>query len=307
MAVSTLTNRIATTGNGVTLAFPFPEFITAKADVVVLLVDNTTGVPVTQVLDVDYTMALTTAVNSVYPSGATVNMVVAPPATKTLVIYRDVPPTQSTHWTDNDPMPSGTTETTHDRAFLVTQRLKDLATRSIRLADSFFSAFTMTLPVLLPANCCLVVNTTGDGWLMGPTVNTINGAVAAAAAAAASATAAAASQVAAAASAVTAAAQAAIATVQAAAAAASAVAAAASAAAAAAALGTAKQEVIAGVFAAGNTTFTLSQTPKEAADVLAILGAVPQAQVTDYTIAGKIITFAGMDLSATALLVLYRF
>jgi hypothetical protein len=304
MAVSTLINRIPTAGNGVTTAFPFANFLTAASDIVALLVDNTTGIPTAQILNTDYTVALTTAVNGVYPNGATVNMVVAPPTGKTLVLYRDVTPTQSTHWTDNDAMPSATTETTHDRAFLVMQRLKDLATRSIRLADGFSAAFTMTLPVLLPANCCLVVNTTGDGWLMGPTVDTIAGAVTAAAAAAASATAAAASQVAAAASQVAAAASAAAAVISASAAAASA---AAAAAAAATAIGTAKQESIVGVFAAGNTTYTLSQTPKEAAGVLAILGTNPQTQGTDYTIAGKVITFTAQDTTASNVLAFYRF
>ncbi len=71
--------------------------------------------------------------------------------------------------------------------------------------------------------------------------------------------------------------------------------------------GVAKQELIVGVFAAGDTTYTLAQTPTADQEVLSWLGAYPQVQSVNYSIAGKIITFAGEDTTANDLFVLYRF
>lgn len=317
MAVSTTTNRSATAGNSATTAFAFANFLNAASDLVVLLITNSTGAITPFVLGVDYTVALTAAVNGVYPSGGTVNTTVAPATGTTLVIYRDVPATQATHWTDNDPMPSGTTETTHDRGFTVMQRLKDLATRAMRLADGFYWTFDSTLPMDMNINGgakCPALKADASGFDLAanwPTITGINGAAASAAAAAASATAAATSATNAAASAVGAASSASAAATSATNAATSATAAAASAATAAAAalvaVGTSAQEAIVGVFGGGNTTFTLAHTPKEALGVLFVLGAVPQVQGTDYTIVGKVITFVGINLSATPGLALYRF
>lgn len=70
---------------------------------------------------------------------------------------------------------------------------------------------------------------------------------------------------------------------------------------------TPKQELITGVFAAGNTTYTLTETPAAAEGVLAVLGTNPQAQGTNYTILGKVITFAGEDTTASLLLAFYTY
>lgn len=84
-------------------------------------------------------------------------------------------------------------------------------------------------------------------------------------------------------------------------------AAASAAAAALTAYGLAKQERLTGTFGSGNTTFTLTQTPKAAQEVLAFLGSVPQMQGTNYTISGVTITFAGEDVSGESLDVFYRY
>lgn len=168
MAVSSVVNRLSFAGNGVTVAFAFPEFLNAATDLVALLVDNTTGVATTWVLNTDYTLALTTLVNGVYPGGATLTALVAPATGKTLVLYRDVPITQSTHWTDNDAMPSGTTETTHDRAFTVMQRLKDLCSRAMVLPDGYAGAFSPALPAVLTANSVFSVSADGLSVIVQP-------------------------------------------------------------------------------------------------------------------------------------------
>lgn len=76
---------------------------------------------------------------------------------------------------------------------------------------------------------------------------------------------------------------------------------------AAGANGAAIQESLTGTFSAGNTTYTLTQTPTAAAEVVAHLATAFQVQGTNYTISGKTITFAGEDTSALKLNVFYRY
>lgn len=71
--------------------------------------------------------------------------------------------------------------------------------------------------------------------------------------------------------------------------------------------GTAIEEVLTGTYAAGNTTYTLSQTPVTNAEVRGVLGTVPQAQTRDYTISGTTITFTGQDTSDSDFLASYRY
>lgn len=163
MAVSTTINRLVFSGNSSTTDFSFPEYITAKADVVVIQTDSG-GTPTLKTLTTDYTIALTTAVNGAYPTGCTVTMLVAPPTGTKLTIYRDTARTQPTHWTDNDPMPSSTLETAMDRATLLAQRNADLLARAVLLNDGFTTSFNMTLPNTLAAGLALVVNAAGNGW-----------------------------------------------------------------------------------------------------------------------------------------------
>lgn len=70
-----------------------------------------------------------------------------------------------------------------------------------------------------------------------------------------------------------------------------------------------KQESLTGTFAAGNTTYTLSQTPSDSQAVVAVLGAVPQGVGAglDCTISGATITFTGVNTSAQNLLVIYPY
>jgi len=169
MAVSSTINRILYAGNGATTVFAFADYLILNTDLKVLLTDNATGVPTPWILNTDYTLAFSgSQINGAYPGGASITAIVAPAAGKTLTLYRDPPETQGTHWTDNDPMPAGTLETTVDKAVLLIQRLRDLASRAIGLADGFVATFDPTLPVLLPANYLLGINATGDGLVAVP-------------------------------------------------------------------------------------------------------------------------------------------
>jgi hypothetical protein len=73
--------------------------------------------------------------------------------------------------------------------------------------------------------------------------------------------------------------------------------------------GSAIQEVLTGTFGVADTTYTLSETPSAAMEVIAYLGTgrVPQAQGVDYTISGTTITFAAQDTSTESLFVAYRY
>lgn len=78
------------------------------------------------------------------------------------------------------------------------------------------------------------------------------------------------------------------------------------AAASAASVGTAFKEVVIGVFAGGNTTFTLAHAPISDAELEYTLGAVPQYP-TDYALAGNVVTVVGQNLGGTSALFKYRY
>jgi len=166
MAVSSTTNRASFSGNGVTTLFPFPYYLAKNTDLKVLAV-AADGSITPQVLNTDYTLAFIAAAKyGVYPDGANITMIVAPPAGTFLVLYRDPSPTQTTHWTDNDPMPASSNENTADKAMVLVQRLLDLAARSIKLKDGYVPAFDPSLPEVIDADKILAINSTGDGIVL---------------------------------------------------------------------------------------------------------------------------------------------
>jgi len=79
MTISSTTNRVSYTGNGVTTAFAFSNPFQVQADLKVLLVLISTGAETLQTITTHYTISGTTT-NGVYPNGGTVNMVTAPSA-----------------------------------------------------------------------------------------------------------------------------------------------------------------------------------------------------------------------------------
>lgn len=171
MAVSGIINRVTFAGNGVTTVFTFPYFLVANTDVKAYLYDPTTTPPtITQwALNTDFTLAfISSAVNGVYPGGANITAIVAPATGQTLILYRDPARTQPTHWTDNDPMPSGTTETTHDRVVLLVQRLFDMIGRAFVLPDGYAGSFNPALPSTLTANSVFSVSADGLSVIVQP-------------------------------------------------------------------------------------------------------------------------------------------
>lgn len=130
MTISTEANRKSYAGNGTTTAFSFPYWFKQESDLVVLLVNDTTQVAVTQVLSTDYTV--TGAGN---PAGGTVTMVTAPASGETLVIYRDPDLKQSTDLINGGPFDQESVEGALDKITTMVQRNRDLAERSFRLPD----------------------------------------------------------------------------------------------------------------------------------------------------------------------------
>lgn len=188
MTVSSTTNRVSYTGNGVTTAFAFSHPFQSQSDLKVILVTIADGTEAVQTITTHYTISGTTT-NGVYASGGTVNMVTAPSSSYKLVIYRDPALTQTVDLVENDALPAETLEQGLDKAMLVAQRTRELTDRAVVLPDGFTGTFDTTLPTdINTADTALVVNSAGNGWDVGPTITDIADAATNATAAAASAT-----------------------------------------------------------------------------------------------------------------------
>lgn len=132
MTISTTTNRVTYTGNGVTVAFSFPYAFFAKADLVVIETVIATGVQTTKALTTHYTISGSVDALGHYSSGGTVTAVTAPASTVTWTIYRDPTATQTTDLVENDPMPAESIEAALDYQTMLNQRTRDIAARSLQ-------------------------------------------------------------------------------------------------------------------------------------------------------------------------------
>jgi hypothetical protein len=135
MTISSTTNRVSYTGNGVTTAFSFPYKFFAQADLVVIETVIATGVQTTKALTTDYTISGTADSSGVYQSGGTVNAVTAPANTVTWTIYRDPALTQTVEHVDNDPVPAASIDNPLDKLTAVEQRTREMVTRGLRQPD----------------------------------------------------------------------------------------------------------------------------------------------------------------------------
>ena len=160
MTVSTTESRIGYNGNGATTAFAFPYRFLVSADLVVTLVLADTT-QVVKVLNTDYTVT-----GAGDDAGGTVTMVVPPATGQQLVIVRDVPLTQETDYISGDPFPAESHETALDKLTMISQRLNNLISRSIRLSDADLLVSSTILPSPI-ANATLVWNATGTAIVNG--------------------------------------------------------------------------------------------------------------------------------------------
>jgi hypothetical protein len=117
MTVSTGTNFKSYAGNGSTTTFAYTFKIFQDTNLVVTLVNDTTGAETTQSLTTNYTV---TGVGS--DSGGNVVFVTAPPSGNTAVIRRVLPITQETNYVPNDPFPAEAHEDALDKLTMLVQQ-----------------------------------------------------------------------------------------------------------------------------------------------------------------------------------------
>ena len=148
MTVSTTSNRIVYTGNGVTTAFAFPYKFIATADLKVYVggVLQTTG----------YT------VGTPSDTGANVTFSSVPANGAAIIILSDPARLQGTSLPSTGPFPAKSVETMSDKLTLLVQRLYDLASRSLTLNDADSTTANTTLPTPA-ANQIIGWNGSGTG------------------------------------------------------------------------------------------------------------------------------------------------
>lgn len=118
MTVTTTTTTVSYAGNGSTQVFAYTFRILRAQDLVVKLVDTTTGVETTQVLNTDYTVS-----NVGVVTGGNVTFTVAPASGKNVVIQRDSQITQDTDYIANDAFPAEAHELALDKLTLIAQEV----------------------------------------------------------------------------------------------------------------------------------------------------------------------------------------
>lgn len=135
MTISSTTNRVNYTGNGVTTAFAFPYKFLANADLKVYqegtLKTITTHYTVTGAGD---------------DAGGTVTFLVAPANLDDVVIIRDPAILQGLDLVENDNLPAESLENSFDLITMVAQRLDDRVSRAFVLNDADVSGPDLTIP-----------------------------------------------------------------------------------------------------------------------------------------------------------------
>lgn len=142
MTVSTDTNKVKFAGNGVTVAFSFPNKFFKDTDLEVRLRVDATEVETVQTLTTDYTVT-----GAGLDAGGTVTMVVAPATGESLIIRRILPLTQESDFVTQDPFPAEVVEEDHDRSVMLSQQLEEKQDRALRfqVGSSFVGVFVKDL------------------------------------------------------------------------------------------------------------------------------------------------------------------
>lgn len=131
MTVNTTLGYQRTSGDGVTTIFAVPFALVEAAQLIVELVNKTTGVVSTQILATHYTLAIAGDGQS-----ASVTMLVAPPATHWVVRRRNARYVQPTHLLPHGRFPADMVELGLDRLTMDLQAIRDTGARGIRVNDS---------------------------------------------------------------------------------------------------------------------------------------------------------------------------
>lgn len=143
MTVPSVLSRVQYNGNGVTTAFTFASRVLDASHLTVITLDTTNplATPITKTLTTDYT------VSGVGGTSCAINFLVAPATGILVTILRNVPLTQTTDYTDNDPFPAQSHEDALDKLTMIEQQQNDQIDRALK----FPSTASVTLVPVLPA------------------------------------------------------------------------------------------------------------------------------------------------------------
>lgn len=139
MTVASAISRVSYAGNGSTTAFSVPYYFLENSHLQVIL--SVGGVDTVQTITTNYTV--TGAGNQ---AGGTVTMTVAPAMGTQLTILRDVPATQETDYTANDPFPAESHERALDKLTMLVQENDVRAARAVRGPVTDSESINMILP-----------------------------------------------------------------------------------------------------------------------------------------------------------------
>lgn len=142
MTITSTTNRVTYSCDGVAVTFPYTFYILLKSDLQVYDIDAS-GNPTLKTLITDYDVS-----GAGSPTGGNVVMNAAPTAGHTLLIVRVEPFTQASSLPSNDKFPTTTVEAALDKLTMIVQQLNEVDQRSIKLAlTSLYSNLTVPDPV----------------------------------------------------------------------------------------------------------------------------------------------------------------
>lgn len=165
MTISSTTNRVSASGNGVTTAFSFPHPYRASSDLRVIVRTNSTLVDSLKADPADYTVSGTADTNTGGFSSGTVNFSVAPASGTTVIINRWVPLTSSYDPTAGASDTAPNREGAIDRLTLALQGISERIARMLILPEGT-SLTDQTLPEPSSSNAgkALGINEAGTGY-----------------------------------------------------------------------------------------------------------------------------------------------
>lgn len=165
MTISSTTNRVSASGNGVTTAFSFPHPYRASSDLRVIVRTNSTLVDSLKADPADYTVSGTVDTNTGGFSSGTVNFSVAPASGTTVIINRQVPLTSSYDPTAGASDTAPNREGAIDRLTLALQGIRERTARMLILPEGT-SLTDQTLPEPSSSNAgkALGINAGGTAY-----------------------------------------------------------------------------------------------------------------------------------------------
>lgn len=165
MTISSTTNRVSASGNGVTTAFSFPHPYRASSDLRVIVRTDATKADSLKTEGVDYTVSGTADTNTGGFSSGTVNFSVAPASGTTVIINRQVPLTSSYDPTAGASDTAPNREGAIDRLTLALQGIRERIARMLILPEGTTLA-DQTLPEPSSSNAgkALGINAGGTAY-----------------------------------------------------------------------------------------------------------------------------------------------